>query len=350
MMMRLVDCLVVACQMNEMGSKKHLHLSIFCCLTLTTVLGCQAPSGGTSHYSRSRIRPSIQPFRSGCHISKDSRNGDCTDSALEHLSVRGGASDDDYQRRNYDRRDYDERSRRRPPPPDRPEFRQDDSRRRGLGEQGQGPPRGSEERRRYDNHDDEKNRRYDDRRQNDNRDRIPDRNHRPGSNARNRIEPPAREQRKSWFGSKKKAQDHIEDDMQQKQQPPPPPPPPNVFSDYNPAETERVPINYMFPTAEVAASERTRSDERTTDFDPLGGPDLPVEVDDERIASEEGGRQRRRRRHDDDDAYASPRRDAVTLYMSTRTGAAKVRFGSIVVGAALGSFIGKVSVCELNAF
>jgi hypothetical protein len=37
---------------------------------------------------------------------------------------------------------------------------------------------------------------------------------------------------------------------------PPPPPPPPLFH----TETERVPIHYMFPTAEAAAEERKLSD------------------------------------------------------------------------------------------
>ena len=38
--------------------------------------------------------------------------------------------------------------------------------------------------------------------------------------------------------------------------PPPPPPPPQLF----PTDTERLPIHYMFPTAEAAAEERKLSD------------------------------------------------------------------------------------------
>ena len=91
----------------------------------------------------------------------------------------------------------------------------------------------------------------------------------------------------------------------------------------------------------MAASERSR-DETTNDLDPMGGPDLPIEDADDQYVRSEENRERRRRRSDDDDRYASPRRDAVTMYMSTRLGAAKVRVGSIIVGAAIGSFIGKV--------
>lgn len=53
-------------------------------------------------------------------------------------------------------------------------------------------------------------------------------------------------------------------------------------------------------------------------------------------------RRRRRRVIDEDDSFrASPRRDAVTVFMSSRRGTAKVRIGSMIVGAALGGFIGK---------
>jgi len=61
-----------------------------------------------------------------------------------------------------------------------------------------------------------------------------------------------------------------------------------------------------------------------------------------------GRQQRQRRRRDDDDdqedgsfSRASPRRDAVTMFMSTKRGSLQVRMGSMIVGAALGGFIGK---------
>lgn len=108
----------------------------------------------------------------------------------------------------------------------------------------------------------------------------------------------------------------------------------------------------MFPTAEAAAEERQRDDkldDREANQSEAGAPDLPfldVDEDDFTRRGDHDRRRRRRRSDDDDEVYASPRRDAVTMYMSTRRGAFKVRFGSVVVGATLGAFIGKVSVCD----
>jgi len=69
----------------------------------------------------------------------------------------------------------------------------------------------------------------------------------------------------------------------------------------------------------------------------------------EEFVDRDRGRSRRRIRDDDEDVddelqyrRASPRRDAVTIFMSTRRGAMKVRVGSMIVGAAIGGFIGKV--------
>ncbi|KAL3822791.1 hypothetical protein ACHAXA_005956 [Cyclostephanos tholiformis] len=116
----------------------------------------------------------------------------------------------------------------------------------------------------------------------------------------------------------------------------------------NPAETERVPIHYVFPTAEAAAEGRRRlvvgaEGENAADDDV---PYLDVDEDEFFMGGDGNGRPRRRKRRtvdDDDGRYlgASPRRDAVTTFMSTRRGAMKVRVGSIVIGAAMGGFIGK---------
>jgi hypothetical protein len=142
--------------------------------------------------------------------------------------------------------------------------------------------------------------------------------------------------------------------------PPPPPPPQSVTTDaslninINPAETERTPIHYKFPTAEVAADERRAKDTAMEDTtmdksdDLRDAPDIPFIEEDELSDDRDRSTRRRRRRSDDeDDAYSSPRRDAVTTYMSTKKGAFKVRLGSVIVGAALGGFVGKVSLFTL---
>lgn len=150
--------------------------------------------------------------------------------------------------------------------------------------------------------------------------------------------------------------------------PPPPPPPPNSGMDINPADTERVPIHYMFPTAESAAEERQMSDTKIDDLDDdiintrpatdsnLDGgisdvPYLDAEEDTSFFDDRDGYDRRRRRRRseeDDDEEVRGPsisaRRDAVTIFMSTKRGAIKVRIGSTIVGIALGAFIGKVRI------
>lgn len=294
------------------------------CLALMfgMTLGSHASLHPTSLYSLSRIRSKSHPLGA--------------DSAFHHskLQVRGGAADDDY-RQSYDRREYDDRPRRRPPPP--PGGERGGRAMRSDGPESR-PSRDFEERpqygRRFDEDGERRMGRDGDRWEREQRERRP---YRP---EKRKAESVPSEKKKSWFGSKKN-QEPEELKPSQQQQPPPPPPPPNTFANYNPAESERVPINYMFPTTEVAASERA-GDETITDFDPMGGPDLPVEDADDYFVQSTENSKRRRRRMDDEESYASPRRDAVTMYMSTRLGAAKVRFGSIVVGAALGSFIGKV--------
>jgi len=125
---------------------------------------------------------------------------------------------------------------------------------------------------------------------------------------------------------------------------PPPPPPPPLYT----TETERVPIHYMFPTAEAAAEERQLSDNWVKDG--FVDDTIPIlDIDENEFANDgnKGGRRRMSRKpvedYDDDERYraASPRRDAVTTFMSTRRGAIKVRLGSIVVGATMGGFLGK---------
>lgn len=143
--------------------------------------------------------------------------------------------------------------------------------------------------------------------------------------------------------------------------PPPPPPPPQSFTtdaslniNINPAETERTPIHYKFPTAEAAADERRAKDtsmEAATmniSDDLRDAPDIPfIEEDEVSDDRDRSPRRRRRRSDDEDDAYSSPRRDAVTTFMSTKRGAFKVRLGSVIVGAALGGFVGKVSLITM---
>lgn len=307
----------------KMAYNSRVQLGVICLALTSTlsVLACHA----TSHNSLSRIRPYARLADNACidRANLYSYEDDSTKSILRHvnLQIRGGAEADRYE--------YDDRPRRRPPHPnerggramrgDAPEHREG---------RGQRPPRDFDDHRRYDSRPDDRRAMRDSDRWGGGRDRRTDNT--PENNAK-----------KGWFSSKKNQEPEMQQQPQKQQQPPPPPPPPSTFADYNPAETERVPINYMFPSAEVAASERSR-DETTNDLDPMGGPDLPIEdADDQYIRSEES-HERRRRRSDDDNRYASPRRDAVTMYMSTRLGAAKVRVGSIIVGAALGSFIGKV--------
>jgi len=165
--------------------------------------------------------------------------------------------------------------------------------------------------------------------------------------------------------------DHRRGDVPPGIPPPPPPPPPTEGShsrgtEIDPAGTERIPIHYVFPTAEAAAEGRRRThsdgstgvagvDERIVADDAADVPFLEVDEDEYFSAAGGGGGERRRRRagedyvdgdDDEDERYgASPRRDAVTTFMSTRRGAVKVRVGSVAIGAAMGGFIGKVRIC-----
>ncbi|KAL3792513.1 hypothetical protein HJC23_008435 [Cyclotella cryptica] len=340
--------------MVSMASFPRVQLGTFLCfLTLTTAtLKCRACSrtSTASSYARPRIRSSTQQLCGERHDGEHFRTAQFAKFVLDQLYVRGGAADDDYRRRSDGR----------PPPPPhsqrsdrevqgvRPGSRPDPSRRTGYREPiGQRYQPDFEDLRRddnpYDKYDlDERTRRHDDggRWEYEDVNRGPNRNLGPERNARNKMDPTATEGKKGWFGSKRSKGPGTEETLQQ--QPPPPPPPP-IFSgtDYNPSESERVPIHYRFPVAEVLESERTSSDEMIPDLDLLSGQGLPIEDEDDQFARVQESRKGRRRWEDDDDPYASPRRDAVTMYMSSRLGAAKVRFGSIVVGAALGGFIGK---------
>lgn len=226
---------------------------------------------------------------------------------------------------------------------------------------------------------------YDER---DRRDRNPSRSHRPNNTSDENIirgESATVAKRNSWFTSKTdtaKAPPSDEVKIEDRRGvntwdntvspflPPPPPPPPPPFPpppptdeslsnmDINPAQTDRVPIHYMFPTADTAATERQitdvqmNDDEINTEKSKMGeedAMDVPFLDVEEEFVDRDRGRRRRIRDGDedvdDDDLLyrrASPRRDAVTIFMSTRRGAMKVRVGSMIVGAAIGGFIGKV--------
>lgn len=104
----------------------------------------------------------------------------------------------------------------------------------------------------------------------------------------------------------------------------------------------------MFPTAKSAAEERNFSDEMDrsdrASTDTMDTPYLDFQEDE--FADSDGSIDRRGRRRrfsgdDDESRRASPRRDAVTMFMSSRGGKLQVRLGSMIVGAALGGFIGK---------
>lgn len=259
------------------------------------------------------------------------------------LNIRGGAIDDG----------------RRPPPPSRHSSNYDDVGRydREVGRDGG---------RRFDEHDGRQSRNerryptnYDER-------NLDDRSHQSQDDGK---------KSKGWFG-RSKEEGNPSDDNEQSDQigdswnnndaaglPPPPPPPPPPQSDatgaslninINPAETERTPIHYKFPTAEVAADERRAKDtameatrDNKSDDYSLDAPDTPFIEEDAVSDGDRSPRRRRRRSDDEDDVYLSPRRDAVTRFMSTKKGAFKVRLGSVIVGAALGGFMGKVSIVTM---
>ena len=252
---------------------------------------------------------------------------------IDIIHLRGGAIDDG----------------RRPPPSSRYSSNYDDGSRYGSREGGR-----DNNSRRFDGYDDRQPR--DERRYQNKDERNLDSNDDKKS--------------KGWFGRSK---EEINSEQQTDQGdmwnnsgaglPPPPPPPPPPQSDVssnidiNPAETERTPIHYKFPTAEVAADERREKDtameaemDKRSDDSRGDAPDIPFIEEDELSDRDRPSRRRRRRNEDDDDVYSSPRRDAVTTFMSTKKGAFKVRLGSVIVGAALGGFMGKVShvIASLN--
>lgn len=180
---------------------------------------------------------------------------------------------------------------------------------------------------------------------------------------------------KKWFSFKKDNAKELSNDGNKKGEPmhsdpwgdippnpPPPPPPPPTDASYvssreiNPAGTSRTPIHYTFPTAKDAAEERKMSDEKMDDgamgIDRSDGSGTDVmdttffQAEEVEFAGRDSSmdRRRRRRSHVDDREriQASPRRDAITIFMSTRRGSFQVRLGSMIVGGALGGFIGKV--------
>ena len=322
-------------------ARSSCHLSIAClALTAGAILGCHAPLNLSTSHSLQRINSSTLRNSKSCSDNASPQNIANIHSISSHLNLRlrGGAEAD-----SYERYVYDDRPRRRPHPQSSHRDRRDTAARgdipnfRDARAQRSNDFSVNEQRRRTAD-DGRRIRRNDDDRW-DSEDRSRYSNFTPNSNTRRRDKPAA-QTKKSWFSSKKNQERSDEEPTQQQQ--PPPPPPPNAFANYNPAESDRVPINYMFPSAEVAASERIR-EEKSTDSDPMGGPDLPIEdIDGRHMRVDDSGERKRRRSVADDERYASPRRDAVTMYMSTTMGSMKVRLGSIIVGAALGSFAGKV--------
>ncbi|KAL7535393.1 hypothetical protein ACHAXR_006462 [Thalassiosira sp. AJA248-18] len=371
-------------------------------IALLTIVGTIMGSHGSSsspqstYSSQLRVRSMTSSMQvvagPECNNADSSQSAHVltTPSAASSVAVcatRGGAIDDDPRRRrdydrdgrppprrssspyNSDREGRDERRRSGPPRSREEDSRSADHRRGGGGPR----PQGGERDRRYnrlDNVDDRSNRNREsrgDRRdyydgQEQRRERTP-RNYQP-------IIDPNEGKSKKWFSLKKdKAttspmnESKNTDDQTNfnPNMPPPPPPPPPPITDstmspasgveINPAETERTPIHYMFPTAEAAAEERqvkdTWLDDNSKSGSDLDVPDIPfLDAEEDNFADREGSiDRRRRRRRDDDDEYdgfrASPRRDAVTMFMSSKRGAFQVRLGSMIVGASLGGFIGK---------
>eukprot|EP00571_Detonula_confervacea_P013446 CAMPEP_0172305902 /NCGR_PEP_ID=MMETSP1058-20130122/7099_1 /TAXON_ID=83371 /ORGANISM="Detonula confervacea, Strain CCMP 353" /LENGTH=590 /DNA_ID=CAMNT_0013017643 /DNA_START=103 /DNA_END=1875 /DNA_ORIENTATION=- len=347
-----------------------------------TIIGSHGSSSSQTSYSQLRVRSmtSIHVARRECKHTDSSHPALETVSPISSssaasaavLCARGGAIDDDPQRR----RGY-ERDDRLPPRRSSPSYNNYDREDRGLRGDSRGSdprkgggsrPQGDRDRRYSDDRSygnrefrGDKRSNYDER---DRRERNP-RNYQP-----NNIDPDGSTatapdgKSKKWFTLKKdkaKSSPKSKNDEQTEFDPrsngspiPPPPPPPPIDStiassgvEINPAETQRTPIHYNFPTAEAAAEERKFSDEYKSDgATGMNAPDIPfLDVEEDEFGDREGskGRQRRRRIDDDDDERfrASPRRDAVTMFMSSRRGAVKVRLGSMIVGAALGGFIGK---------
>lgn len=371
------------------GARKGIAL-----LTIVgTIVGSHGNGSASSpqtSYSQLRVRSmtSMHAADNECKHSDSSQPSlDATSSTVSSVAAtvavcgaRGGATDDD-RRRGYDR---GEPPPRRTSPPydwDRDEMdRKRDGSRPSRGDsrgsdprRGDGPrPQGGRDRRHMDDFDDRSSRNRDPRgdsrrdyyEDQDKRERGP-RGYKPDN-----IEPDVHEGKsKKWFTLKKdKAKAKTEDDQQTEFNnpqsnippggiPPPPPPPPPTDSttftspgvDINPADTERTPIHYMFPTTEAAAEQRIMSDTKFDDEITMDdAPGIPfLDVDEDEYAGREGSMDRRRRRRMEDDGYervrVSARRDVVTTFMATKRGAMKVRVGSMIVGAGLGAFIGKVS-------
>ncbi|KAL9181220.1 hypothetical protein ACHAXT_010025 [Thalassiosira profunda] len=333
-------------------------------LVLLTLVGTVVGRSDGSSSPRLQIRPmTSMPARVGCGHQSTHRR------ALEATSCpRGGATNEgDAPYRGYER---DDGERRRPPPYSKP-YDYDSRRDRPRRDEGRRPPPRDDRGGRFEDGPDRYGRRdYDEGRDRrwdggDRRGRYDERDGRDRGAGDDRPAKADREDggggKKKWFSMKKdkgKPSERPESSAQgdvsfQQQPPPPPPPPPTDGMNINPAETERTPIHYMFPTAEAAAEERrgdTLEEGMTMKPDNISierdAPDLPfLDVDQEEYAGREGSRERRRRRRDDDDDderyRASPRRDAVTVHMATRRGALQVRLGSVIVGAALGGFLGK---------
>ena len=386
--------------MSLLQTHSHSRKTLICLTIATAILGSYGSCPSKSR-SQLQIRSHLQSTNafkcSDCYgvdinASFDSAvqsvpiSSSATSAAAAVTCIRGGAIDDAPQRRPSRRPPpsyYDDRDRPRSGAGPRRDPRDDDAR---VG----GPrPHGDRDRRHVqydrDNFGDRSNRRRQpsgDRWKDDERDRRQrsERNYQPDKYSDKVKDEATKEKSKSWFSRKKKDTKELNSEMKDKYEepeswttnsntpppPPPPPPPPQTFAttgtEINPAQTERTPIHYMFPTAEVAAEERMRADHK---FDEetimgdnengIGGPEIPfLDVEEESFADRgrfSDSRTRRRRMDDDDEdeyrrngesGYVSPRRDAVTLYMATKRGALKVRLGSMIVGAGIGAFLGKV--------
>lgn len=382
-------------------------------IALLSLIGAIYSSSSVSPH-RKRFRLSSQLLMDRQHVcsgkSTSLKTSSIMDSVLSSsivspaICTRGGAIDDNPRRRGrpgyYD---DDERGDGRLPPRDREDrdrpprsqrhTREDSSRDSSSDYRNRPQQQGSDRdrRSRYDNFEDTSSRNenrqynrdnnmrgsYGEQRDNNRRDNSPRRyqsNNIDSSDRRSTASNDANDgKKKKWFTRKKdttsssdssesKADDEQTEFNQQfngpsNLSPPPPPPPPNVGIDINPAETERTPIHYMFPTSEDAAEKRYESDAKLNDpleldttadnIDDNSAPDVPcLVVEEDEFGDGESDRRRRRRdKYDDNDNNrvrgTSARRDAVTLFMATKRGSIKVRVGSIIVGAALGAFIGK---------
>ncbi|KAL7466055.1 hypothetical protein ACHAXS_006355 [Conticribra weissflogii] len=342
---------------------------------LSNLKGIKSYATNNSSKTRYRIHDKINVV-----TNRPIPSSSTASSAVAAVSLlRGGAIDDGSRRRNFENQRQEDRYQRyndardrRPPQRPPPSQYDRDRRRPGPsrpgGERPTGEPDRGHDRYRdvelFDNGADRRSRlhgKY--REEGDDRERRRERGYDEGVvNGKSRD---------SWFSRTKEAPatEQKSWDMNAAVPPPPPPPPPplhnsgNTAIEINPAETERTPIHYMFPTAEAAAEERLKED-RTIEVSEMDGNrmdgegvyfDAPFfEAEEETLLDEDKGSRGRRRRNEENDdgygrrrgesGYASPRRDAVTLYMSTKSGAIKVRVGSMIVGAGLGAFVGKVII------